>query len=143
MSLLWIQCSVYRAHLFIAVTEKYSEKAELHSPRAIRFIMTQLSPQAVLWNYTLCSLSWSGNYNCYDKLSPKLQIGQHKHRQREVMEKPLVPNLFRMPRYSLLRTVPAHMQHQFYIPQICGFPLLCGSTSIRQDKLLQCNATSK
>lgn len=69
MLLLWIQCSVYRAYLFIAVTEKYSEKAELHSPRASRFIMTQLSPQAVLQNFIPCLLSWSGNYNCYDKQS--------------------------------------------------------------------------
>lgn len=40
MLLLWIQCSVYRPHLFIAVTVKYSGKAGLHSHRAIRFIMT-------------------------------------------------------------------------------------------------------
>lgn len=38
MLLLWIQRSVYRPHLFIAVTVKYSEKARLHSHRAIRFI---------------------------------------------------------------------------------------------------------
>lgn len=38
MLLLWIQRSVYRPHLFIAVTVKHSEKARLNSHRAIRFI---------------------------------------------------------------------------------------------------------
>lgn len=55
MLLLWIQSSVYRPHLFIAVTVKYSEKAALHSHRAIRFIAQ--SPGTALELYPMFVIS--------------------------------------------------------------------------------------